>query len=119
MGTVGDRSGRPDEIGTDGHPTEALPVTADVETFVTDEQRHHRPGRPRLDRLPDYRASADDHPHARNEGDHAWPHGMDGRQWAHFAAAGSSRMKMFRQRISPPWVCNWIGPFSGTGTARS
>lgn len=30
-----------------------------------------------------------------------------------------SRMKILRQRISPPWVCNMIGPFAGSGWLRS
>jgi len=35
------------------------------------------------------------------------------------SAAGISRMKMLRQRISPPWVWSWIGPSGGIGTMGS
>jgi len=35
------------------------------------------------------------------------------------SSAPISRMKMFRQRISPPCVCSEIGPRGGTGCLRS
>ncbi len=35
------------------------------------------------------------------------------------SSEGISRRNTLRQRISPPWVYNWMGPLAGTGSLRS
>ena len=108
------------------HPLDprAGPLPLDVhhhpaqrQALVAKQQRHHRPGHRRRDRLPGNRAT--DHDNAHEGKEPAQQHRMGGHGADHFAEPERSRMKMFRQRISPPWVWSWIGPFSGTDTARS
>ena len=109
------------------HPLDprAGPLPLDVhhhpaqrQALVAKQQRHDRPGRRRRDRLPGDRATTtDDDAHDGQEP--AQQQRMGGHGADHFVFLERSRMKMFRQRISPPWVWSWIGPFSGTDTARS